>query len=134
MSQMGQKATFGRSRFKSVQLPTADVGILPRHVRKVPICDIQGRTANGGEPGAVISFGHANDTTGFDIEFNILLPMICDQFSYLRNRRHRSANFTPTGHHHLRIGNTAQHGVTRHSNPYGRAVVFLTGQRFGSPR
>jgi len=48
------------------------------------------------EPGAVISIGHANDTTGFDIEFNVLLPMICYQFP-IRNRRHWSANFTPTG-------------------------------------
>ena len=63
----------------------------------------------------IISFGHASDTTGFDIEFNIFLPIICDLFPNLRNRQN-SASFTPTGQHHLRIGNTAQHGVTHHGN------------------
>jgi hypothetical protein len=40
MSVVGQKATFGRSWFRSVQPPTSDIGRLPQHVRKVPTTDI----------------------------------------------------------------------------------------------
>jgi hypothetical protein len=74
--------------------------------------------------GSVISFGQTNDTTGFDIKLNnILLPKkLCNPFSTFRNR-HNKAGFTPTGHHHLRIGDTVQHGVTRHSSRYVRAPV-----------
>ena len=35
-SDMGQKATFGRGRFTSVQPPTAGIGRLSQYVRKGP--------------------------------------------------------------------------------------------------
>jgi hypothetical protein len=60
--------------------------------------------ANGGEPRPGHSFGQANDTAGFDIKLNILLPKsLFNPFPTGRNR-HNKAGFTPTGHHHLRIG------------------------------
>jgi multidrug resistance efflux pump len=39
------------------------------------------------------------------------LPLVWDPFLKLRDRQ-IDASFTQTGLHHLRIGNTAQYGVT----------------------
>jgi hypothetical protein len=69
-----------------------------------PIGGNQGRPRVAARLGPIISFGHANDTTGIDIKLDIHLPKnLCVPFPTFRTRQ----NHPPAAHHHLRIGNTA---------------------------
>jgi hypothetical protein len=61
--------------------------------------DVEGNLTLDASPFRVpsASFGHASDTTRFDVEIGILLPLIRHPFLELRKRNISAAGFTETG-------------------------------------